>query len=81
MYINFDKDLGEGTHSFNSDTFALYVLESGASFDSRNSGGSGTTTITEKTDTTIKGTFSYTAPGDAGGTVTVTDGSFNVVFR
>ena len=83
MYISFANSLGEGTHTFNGqNTFALYVKEDGSSFDSRNNGGTGTATITEKTETSLKGTFSYKAPADSGsGVIDVTEGSFNVVFR
>jgi hypothetical protein len=42
--------------------------------------GSGTAEITELTDTSAKGTFSFNARNTAGDVVNVTDGSFEVSF-
>ena len=43
--------------------------------------GSGTVEVTELTDTSIKGTFQFTAKNPAGTEVAVTDGSFTATFE
>ncbi|SEJ02842.1 hypothetical protein SAMN05216327_105356 [Dyadobacter sp. SG02] len=70
----------EGTFPINNVNFAVMTFNK-QDFSTIN-GGSGTITITKRTDSNIQGTFSLTAV-DATGTLkrTLTDGSFNVNVR
>lgn len=85
LYIAFAKDKGVGTHTINdSDNYAFFLDEKGVAYRSNYKNSSGTLTISEKTDKIIKGTFSFTAntqPNGNGKKITVTDGSFSVVYR
>lgn len=78
--IALPKSVKEGTFPINNVNFAM------ATFDKQDfstiNGGSGTITITKRTDTNIQGTFSFTAV-DATGKLsrTLTDGNFNVNVR
>ncbi|GAB4040399.1 DUF6252 domain-containing protein [Spirosoma gilvum] len=71
---------GEGTYQLSNVNVAAVTLNKGEY--STVNGGSGTVTISKKTDTNITGTFSFTA-FDAAGTkkITFTEGTFNVAVR
>ena len=83
MYVAVDQSLSEGTHTMDDNTFALIAYEDGTGLATFREGGSGTVTVEERTATTFKGTFSYTAVNydDPNHKIVVTDGKFDVVFR
>lgn len=78
--IALPKTVKEGTFPINNVNFAMATFNK-QDFSTIN-GGSGTITITKRTDMNVQGTFSFTAV-DATGKLsrTLTDGSFNVNVR
>ncbi len=84
MYVNISDDLGVGTHQLDDlDTYALVSLADGSAWSTYWGDGSGTVTITEKTVTGVRGTFSFTVynADDINEKMEITEGSFNVAFR
>ncbi len=84
IYLNLKKELGIGTHQMtDSNNYGLVSLQDGTSWSTYWGAGTGSVTITEKTESVVKGTFSFTAynADDESEKMTVTDGSFRVVFR
>lgn len=85
LYIAFTKEKGMGTHTLNdSDNYAFFLDEKGVAYRSNYKNSSGTLTISEKTNKIIKGSFSFTANTQTNGNgkkITVTEGSFSVVYR
>lgn len=84
IYVNLKKELGIGTHQMtDSNTFGLVSLQDGTSWSTYWGNGSGSVTITEKMETMVVGTFSFTAynADDESEKMAVTDGKFRVVFR
>lgn len=84
MYVAIDQSITEGTHAFNGETtFAIISRENGKSYSTLFAGGQGEVTVTERTATSVKGSFKFTAieTNDANEKLQVENGKFQVKFR
>ena len=83
IYLNIPSNLGAGTHKIDDTTIKAYMTL-GKTTDLEYStvhGGTGTLIISEKTNTGLKGTFSFTIINSKGAQRTVSSGLFNVLFK
>ncbi|MBX2877347.1 MAG: hypothetical protein KTR30_34820 [Saprospiraceae bacterium] len=84
MYVAIDQGITDGTHAFNEETtFAIISREGGKSYSTLFEGGEGQVTVTERTATTVKGSFKFTAieTNDSNEKLVVENGKFQVQFR
>ena len=80
--INIMNYNGKGTYKTgdniaNASSMIYGTVQPIASWASTFNIGNGTVTVTEDTETTVKGTFSFTAVNDDMGSKTITEGTFN----
>lgn len=84
MYIKLNKTKGVGKHSIGDlQNFLFYTTDTGIGTRSDRTGATGEVTISEKSATTVKGTFKCTTKESNTATkvYTITEGEFSVNFR
>jgi hypothetical protein len=83
MYISILSTYGVGTYTTDRKNFMFFTDTDKVAYSTNYNSGTYTLTITEKSETAIKGTFSsvmksFTNPIK---TINITDGEFSVLFR
>lgn len=83
LYILVKSGGGIGTYDmgFNTDATGNYLDAAGNTYSTFDEDGRGSLVITEQTNESIKGTFSFTAIDGMDNEVVVTNGEFDVNFR
>jgi hypothetical protein len=84
IYISLPMDYAEGTHEFApNEVYSIISLDNGTSWTTNLGETNGTVTITERTATRVKGTFSFTIASfdDLSILMEVKEGKFDVEMR